>query len=132
MSELKFIQFKGELYTSLKLLCTKPLYHCWWRCSYISISSGAQYMTLKTYFSHASFSYLLFSNPTHKTETGRTANRWGTTNSKPCGTNHYDRPIRNTEQQHSDQFITLFSQSSCAFCHPPQKLCNYVEPKLFF
>ncbi len=56
------------------------------------------------------FSYLLFSNPTHnKTETGRTANRWGTTNSKPCGTNHYDRPIRNTEQQHSDQFITLFS-----------------------
>ncbi len=42
-------------YTSLQIfLCTKPLYHCWWRCSYISISSGAQYMTLKTYFSHAS------------------------------------------------------------------------------
>jgi hypothetical protein len=30
------------------------------------------------------FSYVLFCNPTYKTETG-TANRWGTTNSKPLG-----------------------------------------------
>jgi len=34
------------------------------------------------YFSYPSFSHLLFSNPTHKTET-RTANRWETTSSNP-------------------------------------------------
>jgi hypothetical protein len=37
----------------------------------------------KIYFT-SKFSYVLFCNPTHKTETG-TANRWGTTNSKPHG-----------------------------------------------
>ncbi len=47
-----------------------------------SISSGAQYVTLQRYFSHSSFSYLPFSNPTHKTKTG-TANRWESTNTKP-------------------------------------------------
>jgi hypothetical protein len=39
-----------------------------------SISSAAQYVTPKKYFSHPSFSYLLFPNLTHKTKTG-TANR---------------------------------------------------------
>jgi len=29
-----------------------------------------QYVTLQTYFSHPSFSYLIFSNPTHKTKPG--------------------------------------------------------------
>jgi hypothetical protein len=38
------------------------------------------------YFSHPSFSYLLFGNPTHKTETG-IANGWGNTTiiAKPPG-----------------------------------------------
>jgi hypothetical protein len=40
-----------------------------------SISSGAQYVTPQKYFSHPSFSYLLFPNQTHKTKTG-TANSW--------------------------------------------------------
>ncbi len=51
---------------------------------YESISSCAQYVTLgKTTFT-SKFSYVLFYNPTHKTETG-TTKRWGTTNSKPPG-----------------------------------------------
>ncbi len=49
-----------------------------------SISSGAQYVTLRKYFSHPSFSYVPLCNPTHKTETG-IVNRRGTTNSKPPG-----------------------------------------------
>jgi hypothetical protein len=47
-------------------------------------------------FFASKFSYVLFCNPTHKTETG-IANRWGTTNSKPRGPIIYDGPIRNTE-----------------------------------
>jgi hypothetical protein len=43
-----------------------------------SISSGAQYVTLREYISDWSFSYILFCNPTHQTET-QIANRWGTT-----------------------------------------------------
>jgi hypothetical protein len=39
---------------------------------YKSISTGAEYVTL--YFSHLSFSFLVFSNPIHKTKT-RTANK---------------------------------------------------------
>jgi hypothetical protein len=35
-------------------------------------------------FFTSKFSYLFFSNPANKTETG-TPNRWGTTNSKPPG-----------------------------------------------
>jgi hypothetical protein len=45
-----------------------------------SSSSGAQHVTLQKIFLTSKFSYLLFSNPTHKTKTG-TANRWETTNS---------------------------------------------------
>jgi hypothetical protein len=51
---------------------------------YKSISRGAQYVTLQIYFPHPIWGIILFCNPTHKTET-RTANRWGTTNSKPPG-----------------------------------------------
>jgi hypothetical protein len=51
-------------------------------CFYESISSGAQYATLQKYFSHPSFSYLLFSNHTHTNKT-RTEKKWETTNSKP-------------------------------------------------
>jgi hypothetical protein len=54
------------------------------------------------------FSYVLFCNPTDQTETG-TTKRWGTTNSKPPGPmNHYDGPIRNTEQKLDHIYYTLF------------------------
>jgi hypothetical protein len=44
-----------------------------------------QWPTLqKMFFTASKFSYVLFCNPTHRTETG-TAHRWGTTNSKPPG-----------------------------------------------
>ncbi len=71
-------------------------------------------MTLQKYiFSHSSFSYLLFCNPTHKTETG-TANRWGDYplgNSKPVG------PIILIDQSETlstiqIMFITLFSANA--------------------
>jgi hypothetical protein len=43
-----------------------------------------KYTSLPKFFT-SKFNYLLFCNPTHKTETG-TANRWGTAgNSKPPG-----------------------------------------------
>jgi hypothetical protein len=51
---------------------------------YESIFSCAQYVILCKKLSHPSFSYVLFYNSTHKTETG-TTNRWGTTNSKSPG-----------------------------------------------
>jgi hypothetical protein len=35
-----------------------------------AISTNAQYVTLQKYVSHPSFRYQLFSNPTHKSETG--------------------------------------------------------------
>jgi hypothetical protein len=41
-------------------------------------------VTLQKYFLHPSLVLYFFGNPTHKTETW-TANRWGTTNSKPPG-----------------------------------------------
>jgi hypothetical protein len=39
-------------------------------------------MTPKKIFVTSKFSYVLFYNPTHKTEIG-TTNQWGITNSKP-------------------------------------------------
>jgi hypothetical protein len=35
----------------------------------ISSNSAAEYLTLQKYFSHPSLGYILFCNPTHKTET---------------------------------------------------------------
>jgi hypothetical protein len=51
---------------------------------YKSISSGAQYVTLRKYISHPSLVADSFASPFRITETG-TANRWGTTNSKSPG-----------------------------------------------
>jgi hypothetical protein len=49
----------------------------YWKKKDISISSSAQFVTpAKIYFTSKKFSYVLFSNPTNKTEMG-TANRWG-------------------------------------------------------
>jgi hypothetical protein len=51
----------------------------------------AEYLTLKTYFSHPRFSHLLlFSNHTHKTEIG-IANRWETTKSNQCCANFHQK-----------------------------------------
>ncbi len=61
-------------------------------------------------------SYLLFCNPTHKTETG-TANRWGTTNRKPPG------PIimiRQSETLSSSRIIF-----SALFCACPRRCCPF-------
>jgi len=77
------------------------------------------------------FSYLLFCNPTHNTETG-TANRWATTYWEPA------TPIIIAGQSETliisqTLFITLFSagaQHCCVFTSH-RNLCNYAEPKLF-
>jgi len=53
-------------------------------------------------FFTSKFSYVLFCNPTNKTETG-TANRWEQT----TWTNHHDEPIRNTEKQLDHIYYTL-------------------------
>jgi hypothetical protein len=74
-------------------------------------------------FFTSKFSYLIFCNPTHKTETG-TANRWGTTNSK------LPVPIimmAQSETLISSQviFVTLVSagaHSCCAVHQSPQTL----------
>jgi hypothetical protein len=47
-------------------------------------SGGAEHVTLQNYFSHPSLVIYFFPTPPIKLETG-TANRWGTTNSKPSG-----------------------------------------------
>ncbi len=72
-----------------------------------SVSSSAQYVTLRKYVFTYKFSYVLFCNPTHKTEIG-TANRWGSTNSKPPGRIVMICQIRNTEQRLDHIYYTLF------------------------
>jgi hypothetical protein len=79
------------------------------------------------------FSYLLFCNPTHKTETG-TGKCGGNTNSKPPGLiNHYDGPFKNNDPQAYRIYDTLF----CRCTQLPRllpshrKVYNYAEPKPF-
>jgi hypothetical protein len=70
---------------------------------------------MRKYFSHPSFTYLLFSNPTHKPENG-TANRWETTNSNPPG------PIKQSgKSQHMLGFAVPFTGLSI--------LCKNAGPK---
>ncbi len=94
-------------------------------------------MTLKKYyFSHPSFSYLLFRNPTYKTET-ETANTWGW---ELLIANHLDQSLwwmgqSDTLISSQITFITLFSAGAhncCAFYESHCKLLyNYAEPKPF-
>jgi hypothetical protein len=67
---------------------------------------------LQKYFSHPSLVSYLFRNFTNKTETGTQQNKWGggelLVNTKTTWTNHYDRPIRNTEHQSDPIYYTLF------------------------
>ncbi len=64
-------------------------------------------MTLRKYICTYKFTYVLFCNPTHKTEIG-TVNRWGTTNSKPPGRIIMMSQIRNTVQRLDHIYYTLF------------------------
>jgi hypothetical protein len=95
--------------------------------------SCAQYATLHNSFLHPSFSYLLFCNPTHKTETG-IANRWGITSRE----NHLDQSLWYANQKkhwvavrshllHS--FVQVHSFGEPFTSHG--KLCHYSEPKHF-
>jgi hypothetical protein len=79
---------------------------------------------LEKIFPRSKFSYLLFSNPTHRTKTGA-ANRWETTNSKAPG------PIIMIDQSEtgsSSQIILLRSSLAgvrlcCAFHQPRETKC---------
>jgi hypothetical protein len=92
-----------------ELLETGKGKNMWWVCTRKSISPAVlSTWPLRKYFSHPSLVIYFFRNPINQTET-RTANRWGTTNSKPPG------PIiimmSQWEKLSSSQiiFITLFS-----------------------
>jgi hypothetical protein len=82
-------------------------------------------VTLQKYFSHPSFSYILFCNPTHKTRTG-TANTWGTTNSKPLGSIIMMDP---SYLLHSFLQVHIIAAAPFTSHH---KLGNYAEPKTIF
>jgi hypothetical protein len=78
-----------------------------------SISSCAEHVTLRKYFSHPSLVMHSFATPQIKLKLGQqigigTANRWGTTNSKPHGPFIMMGPIRNTEQHVDYIYYTLF------------------------
>jgi len=60
--------------------------------------------------------FLFFGNPTNKTVT-RTAYVWGLLIAKTTWTNHYDRPIRNTEPQSGPIDYTLLGR--CTNCVAP-------------
>jgi hypothetical protein len=80
-----FFHLPGRLFNAAhedisKLAAFSPSFHVF-RASPAVLD---QYVTLQEYFSDPSFSYLLFSNPTHKTKPG-TANRWETTSSNSAG-----------------------------------------------
>ncbi len=82
-------------------------------------------------FFTSKFSYVLFCNPTHKTETG-TTNRWGTTYSKPPGRIIM---ISQSETLSSSYFIFITLVSAGAHAAAPftshSNLWIFVEPKLF-
>ncbi len=88
---------------------------------------------MSLYISHPSLVIYFFGNPTNETRT-RTANRRGTTNSQTTWINHYDGPIRNTEQQSDHIFYTLFCRCTELLPSPFTSHCkryNYAEPKPF-
>jgi hypothetical protein len=104
-----FLMWPVHPFTSIR-----PVIHPWIQILYKTdrnISSCAQYMTMQKHFSHPSFVVYFFATPTYKTEMW-TANRWGTTNSKPPGPIIIMKgPIRNTLSASSHiTFITPFHQ----------------------
>jgi hypothetical protein len=90
-------------------------------------SAGLRMWPHKSIF-HIQASYFLCSNPAHKTETG-TANRWGTTNSKPHG------PIIMMGQSKtlsSSQMMFIILVHTITKPFTSQNLYNYSKPKQFF
>jgi hypothetical protein len=83
-----FLQWKSTMQLAIACACTTPCMggkryweptrsncHIPWKMSWLwafskNISSGAQYVTLRKYFSHPSLVMYSFCNPTNKTETG--------------------------------------------------------------
>ncbi len=102
-----------------------------------SISSGAQYATLRKYFSHLSLVMYSFATPTKKKlKLGQEQiGGGGTTNSKPPGRIIMMGPIRNTLSSSQIIFITLFSagaQLCCALYQPRQPVkCMLVRQNQF-
>jgi hypothetical protein len=90
----------------------------WLRCSSMSISSSAPYVTQQKVFFPSKFSYLLFCNPTHKTKTG-TANRWGSTNSKPPGPIIMMGQSETVITSRIIFYYTLFWRCTSLLCHSP-------------
>jgi hypothetical protein len=76
------------------------------------------------------FSYLLFCNPSHKSETG-IANRWGTSNSEPPG------PIIMMGRSETLTSIEIILLHTCVLLAQllglvsHYKMCHYAEPRLF-
>ncbi len=79
---------------------------------------------MKIFFT-SKFCYVLFCNPTHKTQTG-TANGWGTTNSKPPGPIIYAAPMRNTELQLDHIYYTTFLGAKHCALHQPRATCTIM------
>jgi hypothetical protein len=104
-----------------------------------SISSGAQYVTLRKYFSHPSFSYVLFCNPTNKTETGtakQIGGGGGTTNNKPLGAIIMIDQSETLSSSNQIIFITLFffqvHSSAAEPCTKPRQLEHLCWAKTIF
>jgi hypothetical protein len=90
-------------------------------------------VTLKTYFSHPSLVIYYLATLPIKLKLGVQQIGGGL-----LIANHAEPIIMmgQSETLNSTQINLLHSfhgsQSFCAFCQPPQKLCNYVEPKNYF
>ncbi len=99
--------------------------------------SGAPYVNLQKCFWHESLViYFFFQILPIKLKLEPQINRWGTTDSQPIWTNHYDWLIRNREQQPDHIYYTLlFSGSFCWASYEPQHTLknagqNLLSPKL--
>jgi hypothetical protein len=78
---------------------------------------------------HIQVSYLLCSNPAHKTETG-TANRWGTTNSKPHGP--FIMMGQSKTLSRTQMMFIILVHTVTEPCTSHRNLYNYSKPKQFF
>jgi len=112
---------------------TRSNCHIPWKMSWLwafskNISSGAQYVTLRKYFSHPRLVMGSCATPPIKLKLGQQANRWGTTNSKP-----HDQSLWWDNQKHWTavrSFLRVHSGAAPRTGHG--NLPNYAEPKPFF
>jgi len=96
---------------------------------YKSISSGAQYVTLREYISHPSLVIDSFASPPVSLKLGQQIGG-GTTNSKSPGLIIW---IDQTLSSNQIILVTLFSAgaSTAAPFTSHGNMCNYMEPKPF-